>query len=534
MKQIIKTFNNLIKKTIFKVRNKTNLNFKIKHLNIVKRFNKSIEETIFKVQSKTSLKLFRVHSKTSLKLPISKFNKFLITFISLLFLYIFYLLIPLLYDKDWVKNNIQVKMLSEFKINLDYINDISYRILPAPHFLIKDSKILSNNPTNEKSIAEIRNLKIFLSQINFFDKEKISIEEVIINSANFYLLRNDLKVLNDFTDDKFSNKKIQINKSNIFFKDNFDEIVTIIKVDKALFFFNDKKLQNQFDLRGNIFATPFTFALKNKINLSIEKKILFKAKSLNLNIFNKSILRKNHSTFGSNIISFLNSKINTEYELIDKNIIFKSKNSKLNNSRIDYDGVLSINPFDLDLNIILNNNKISKLFNFNPILIEFLKSGLLFNENVSLNTTITVNSNRIEDFFDDAKIYLNIVNGKINLDNSKFINNNIGLLKLSDSNLFLQDDKLILNTDILIDIKNPNSLFSFLNTSKKFRKNIKNILVNLDYDFLNNEIKFNNVKIDNNETSDQFMNIIEGFDNNSNNLIRTRRLLNELISVYEG
>ena len=167
-------------------------------------------------------------------------------------------------------------------------------------------------------------------------------------------------------------------------------------------------------------------------------------------------------------------------------------------------------------------------------MIEFLKSGLLFNENVSLNTTITVNSNRIEDFFDDAKIYLNIVNGKINLDNSKFINNNIGLLKLSDSNLFLQDDKLILNTDILIDIKNPNSLFSFLNTSKKFRKNIKNILVNLDYDFLNNEIKFNNVKIDNNETSDQFMNIIEGFDNNSNNLIRTRRLLNELISVYEG
>ena len=69
MKQIVKNFNNLIKKTIFKVKNKTN--------------NKFI---------------------------ISNFNKFLITFISVLFLYIFYLLIPILYDKDWVKDNIENKL----------------------------------------------------------------------------------------------------------------------------------------------------------------------------------------------------------------------------------------------------------------------------------------------------------------------------------------------------------------------------------------------------------------------------------------
>ena len=59
--------------------------------------------------------------------------------------------------------------------------------------------------------------------------------------------------------------------------------------------------------------------------------------------------------------------------------------------------------------------------------------------------------------------------------------------------------------------------------------------INIDYDFLNNEIKFNNVKIDNNKTSDQFMNIIDGFrDNNLNNLIKSRRLLNELIEAYVG
>ena len=44
---------------------------------------------------------------------------------------------------------------------------------------------------------------------------------------------------------------------------------------------------------------------------------------------------------------------------------------------------------------------------------------------------------------------------------------------------------------------------------------------------------FKNIKIDANEVSDQFMNIVEGFiDNNSNNLTKSRKLLNELINIY--
>ena len=111
MKQIIKNFNNLIKKTIFKVQNKTNNNFKI-----------------------------------------SIFNKYLITFIGLLFLYIFYLLIPLLYEKNWVQNSIENKLLKEYKIKISTSANISYRILPAPHFLIKDSKLLMGNVKKQKSI----------------------------------------------------------------------------------------------------------------------------------------------------------------------------------------------------------------------------------------------------------------------------------------------------------------------------------------------------------------------------------------------
>ena len=209
MKKIVKNFNNLIKKTIFKVQNKTN--------------NKS---------------------------GISSFNKYLITFIGLLFLYIFYLLIPLLYDKSSIQKSVESKLLSEFKINVSTSADISYRILPAPHFLIKNSKILLKGSKSQKSMANVKNLKVFLSQKNLFNKEKMIITSIVIDRANFYLLRNELKILSDSSNNPFSNKKTKISSSNIFFKDNLGEIITIIKINKAILFFDDEKQLNLFKLKG--------------------------------------------------------------------------------------------------------------------------------------------------------------------------------------------------------------------------------------------------------------------------------------------
>ena len=492
--------------------------------NIVKFFNNFVKNTIFKVQNKTNTKF-----------KISTFNKFLITFIGILFFYIFYLLLPLLYDKGWVKDNIETKLLSEFKIDLSSFKDISYRILPAPHYLIKDSKILLNSLKNPESIADVKNFKIFISQKNLFNKEKMTIKNITINEANFFLLRSDFKILNNSNNNKFSNKKIEIKKSNIFFKDNLEKIIAIVKINRAILFFEDKELLNLFNLKGNVFTIPFTLEVKNTNDLIKKKEINFKAKSLNLNVFNESVVEQNNQVIGKNIISFLNSTISTQYEVDDKFITFISNSSRINGSKIKYNGELSINPFDLNLNIILNDYKISQLFKRNSIFTELLKSELFFNENITLNTSLIVKSNTKNQIFHKAEIYFTIKNGKINLDNTKFINNDIGLFKLDNSNVFYENNKLVLNTDLLLDVKDSNRLFSFLNTSKKSRKEIRNILINLNYDFLSNEIQFNNIKINNSDMDGQFLNIIDGFkDNSSNNLIKSRRLFNELFDVYDG
>ena len=490
MKQIIKNFNNLVKKTIFKLQNKTNNNFNI-----------------------------------------SVFNKYLITFIVSLFIYLFYLLIPLLYDKTWVQSNIEKKLLKNFKINISTSADISYRILPAPHFLIKDSKILISSVNKKKSIAEIKDFKVFLSQRNLFNKEKMRFKKIVIDKANFSLLSSDLKLLGELKDKKFSNRKININNSNIFLKDNLSDIISIIKINKAILFFDDKKLSNFFNLKGEIFNVPFTFTFENDTKY---EKINFNSRLLKLNISNESIKEKN-LTSGKNNISLLKSIINTKYKVKEKLVIFKSNNSRLNNSQLSYTGKLSINPFDLDLIVDLNNYKISKLFNPNPILIELIKSRLLFNDNISVNSSIIIKSNIRNEILHNGIINFHITNGQINFNKTKFTNNDIGSIQLNNSNLFYKNNDLIFNSNLLMNITDSENLFSLLNTNKSSRKFFKSILINFDYNFFTKKVKFNNLKIDNKDVNSQFLSIIDDFNmNNLNNLNKSRRFFNELLKAYVG
>ena len=483
MKQIINTFNNLIKKTIFKLENKTNDNFQV-----------------------------------------SAFSKYIITIIGILFAYIFYLLVPLLYDKNWIQNKIISKLSTEFNINLIDTSDISYRILPKPHYLIKDSKT---------DLAEIKVLNVFISQGNFFNKDNTRINKVVIKKANFSLSNNDLKILHERSDNKFSEKKIKINNSNIFFKNNLNEVISIVKISNAFLFFDKENLFNLFDLKGEIFTIPFKLKYQNMLNS--KKNIQIEASDLKLKIINEFFNKDEDLTSGINNVSILNSSINTKFSIKDQILIFESNGSKIFNSKIDYNGRLTINPFDLNLKVKLNNYKISNLFISNSIINEFIKSGLLFNENINLHTLVNIEYTKKNKIFNKAKLELKVLNGKISFDKSIFINNRIGSMEIFNSNLFLENDKLILTANLSIDIKDIDRLYSFLSTNKRLRKDIKNIKLNIIYDFLSNEISFQNIKIDENKVSDQFYNIAEGFnDNNSNNLTKSRRLLNELIGLYEG
>ena len=94
------------------------------------------------------------------------------TFTSLFFLYLLYLSIPSLFDTGRVQKVLYKNLNNDFGLNLSLSSDISYRILPQPHFHIKDSKIYQTKLDVANEIGEAKDLKIFISQKNFLTKIK--------------------------------------------------------------------------------------------------------------------------------------------------------------------------------------------------------------------------------------------------------------------------------------------------------------------------------------------------------------------------
>ena len=129
------------------------------------------------------------------------------TITSLLFLYLLYLSIPSLHDSGRVQKDLHNKLFEEFGLNFSLSSDISYRILPQPHFHVKDSKIFENKEKATDEIGEIKNIKIFISQKNLFKSENINIKQIVLSKANFFFSRKNLNFISKLFKNEFSKKK---------------------------------------------------------------------------------------------------------------------------------------------------------------------------------------------------------------------------------------------------------------------------------------------------------------------------------------
>jgi len=526
-KKVNKLFIYLIKKPFLnltlKINNSISYFFKKKS----KKLNTFTQKTLFKLDE-LKRKFFGKNSK------VSNFNKLIITFISLLFLYLFYLSIPSLYDKAWVQNLVEKKLLEEFKINLSSSSKISYNILPSPHFLIEDSKIIIDYEDKPVEISEIKKLKIFFYQGNFFKKENIDFKKVHIKNANFLFQTRDLNFLNNASNSKFSNKKITIDNSNVFFKDDEKETIAIMKIPKASFFYNDLKLKNIFTVKSKIFKTTFNFDLIKNFDTT-KKEMKLSSDKLKLSISNEFKNFSENIIKGLGTISILNFKTQAKYKIEKNSIFFESDESIIKNPNLNYTGKLFTKPFNLELAVNLKKYELSKLLDLDSVFSELIKNELLFNKNISANTSILISNNKNSEFFDSSLVNFNITNGSINFNKSKFINNKIGFLEISNSSLFYTNNDLVLNIDLILKIKDSKNLFSLLQTPKNLRTEINEIKVNLDFNFLSNQIDVNRIKIVGIDDNDEALKIMEEFNEVENlNFHKSRRIFNKLLSAYFG
>ena len=470
-----------------------------------------------------------------INLKISNFNKFLILFITILFGYLFYLTIPNIYDKLWVQQTVEKKLIEEFNVDFNLSSEISYVILPSPHFLIKNATVVDRQNSEIQKIAEIKRLKVFISQKNLFIKENLKINKVTVERANFLIKKDNISYITNFINQKFSLKNLDIKKSNLFLKDSNDDTLLINKIDSAKVFYSAKKLQNIIILKGELFNIPFLLNLNNDL-INNEIFINTESKKLKLKI-NNYLNKKNAIKKGSTEISFLNTKLFHKYTIKDKNFKFKSQNSTLPNNIVNYNGQINLEPFNFDLVIDIEKIDLLKIINKESIIMELIKSEVFFNENINLLISLKSQIIQNHKILKNMLINLNVDQGKINLDKSKLKLNKMGSLELMRSNINFIDGELILNGEFIIKLDDSKKFFQFLQTPKKNRNKIEEININFDLNVQKNVLRLNSIFIDEVEPNDEVYGLISNFNSQNNifkNVIEFKNFINRVLIAYEG
>ena len=456
-------------------------------------------------------------------------NKIFLSIVALIILFLSYLSFPNIHNKEEVALEVKKKLNNKLNLEFNFQKDLDYKFLPRPHFTTKNSSI----NFREDKITEIKKLKVYVSLESLFSLKNIKLNHVILEEANFNLNKNNYNFFYDLLNSNFKDFKFEISNSNVFYRNLENDVLLINKIFNAKYHYNPKEIKNILDARNEIFNLPYTMKIfDDKIEKIINSKI--NIESLRLKVDNQ-IKYTDTNYSGLSEINLLNSKNLFEYQY--KNNLFEFRFfDRVQDSEFSYKGKFNLKPFYSS--IVGNTNKLNltHLFSSNAMVKELLKTEILNNKNIDFY--LIISGNRIKQFedFKNVLIKSKIQEGLVDIDQSKMTwRNNIDF-EFLNSLIFVNEGKLILDSDVEININNTNELYKFLLTPKNLRKKISKVNVNFTYLFDEKNIKVNNIKVDG-KTLEKSNYTFEEFllkENNLQNKIYLKNLLNEVIKNYAG
>ena len=451
-------------------------------------------------------------------------------FISVLLVIIFsYLSLPYFYNTNNLVNKIKNQLSKNLNFNFAINNDFTYNFFPKPNFVFKETKFYND----KKNFADVERIKIYISPKHLFSLDNIKIDDVILSNVNFNL---DIKNYNFFTkllNNNFSNFNFEINESNIFYRNIENDVLFINKVNKLKYYFDSKDQKNTLLANCEIFNLPYTIELKDDIN---EKKIITKLnfEFLNLKLI-KELSYKNSYKNGS--IKFIHNKNISEGKFdIEKNFFNFNYLDKSLDSNFKYEGMINFIPFFSEISGDVKKINLNNILNSDSILVQLLKTELLNNKNLNIDTIIK--AKKIVPYNDLINLVLNlkIEEGLVDINDTKFSWSNNVEFKISDSLIYLKNNNLTLDGNILINIYDVNEVYKFFQTPRKYRKEIKKIKFNFAYNFDQKVTTLNNIKIDDlmNQKVNQILNQFVSKDTLLQNRVYFKNLINEALKSYAG
>ena len=257
-------------------------------------------------------------------IKISNLSVSIILFVTLLFLYLFYLSVPTLYNKEALQKDITDKLIKEFKINFSLSSNIRYLILPSPHILVENVKIFDDNLKDPKELSQIKKLRIYISQKNLLNQNDVKLNKILIEDANFLIQKKYYRFFDDYLKSQFSKKKIIIKNSNFFLKDKNNKTISILPVKNINLFYDEGEFANQIIVKGKFFKVPFYLKWYKNFETKTKSVTSINLKKLDLEIENESFI-KDKKYLASNSIFFRNSKLYSDIQIHDNLISFNSR-----------------------------------------------------------------------------------------------------------------------------------------------------------------------------------------------------------------
>ena len=468
-----------------------------------------------------SLRRFILDTK---RLRFDKNNKVFLVIVSIIFLTLVYFLIPTAYNKELIQKEIKNQVLQKYNISIKFDNEIQYNFFPKPHFNSKNLLIFND----QKKIGEVKNFKIFVNFKNFFKFNQIQTLDVIFDKADFKVKKSDLSFFITLLKTEPNRHKINIKRSNLFFMNKDDEVLFINQINDSQIYYDLKKLKNIFVSKSKVFNVPYKLIIGNdKLNEILDFELV--SKKLVLKIENETDY-KMEEDIGSLKISFKNKSNIFNYQINQSTM-----NVFLNDSNKTFKGLLEFKPFYLVSNINYQSFRLKDLFN-NPFFIEILKSQILNNKN--LNALINFNVENVYDFdrFSDLSLNLKIEEGNYNFSNSNILwKENVKVL-FSDAFLNFDQEKINLNGRTSFEVKNEDEFYKFFQIKKELRKNIDKIELDFNYDFNEEKITFDNLRIDN-KSNKKIEEIVSNFNSSNKrflNKITFKNFVNDILIAYFG
>ena len=456
-------------------------------------------------------------------------NKIIITVVALFITFISYILVPTFYKQNDISRVLKNELLG--KLNLDFIfnQNLKYEFFPRPHFIVKDSAIIEN----QKNIAEINEIKIYISLNNLFSIENININEVILDNTNFELNNKNYNFFTEILDNNFLNINFRIKNSNIFFRNTKDEVLFINKIKKLEYYYDPNEFKNILYSENEIFNTPFSLEI---INFKDENKLDTK-----LNLSQVGLKIENTHNYdtkiksGSTILHHKKNKSFLNYKASNSFVEFKYFND-LDNKKFLYSGKLNFKPFYSSLEGNAEEINLYHLFGTNAIIAELLRTGIFNNKNIDFK--INISANKIQNKRNFVNLFLKskIQEGLIDIDNTQIEWKNNSIIKLTDTLILVKDGKLFLDGKSQINIKNVKNIYKFLVTPKAYRKQINIIDFRFSYAFGENVIILNDIIIDgkyNQKVNEKLINIYF-HDSALKNKIYLKNMTNDLLKAYAG